>query len=136
MAMFVKNYWVNKSHITRELCTIVRNHSLAVDHQRKVVKHTFGGDIVNHGGKTFTVCGDFGLICEVYVVPVTALSWVKKAMSEVIDQRESTGVEVSRSLYTQSVQATVAIKAGSPRTLRDWQGAADQALSKRGSNAF
>ena len=98
-AMFVRDYWENKSHIMRELCTIVSGHSLAVDHQRKVVKRTLGGGIVGHGGQTFTICGDFGLICGVYVVPDTALSWAKKAMSEVIYRHESAGVEVPRSLY-------------------------------------
>ena len=76
-AMFVRDYWENKSHGMRELLTIVNDHSLAVDHQRKVVKSTLGGDILGHGGQTFTICGDFGLICGVYVVPDTALSWVK-----------------------------------------------------------
>ena len=98
-AMFVRDYWENKSHIMRELCATLSNHSLAVDHQRKVVKRTLGGDVVGHGGQTFTICGDFGLICGVYVVPDTALSRAKKAMSEVIDRHESAGVEVPRSLY-------------------------------------
>ena len=57
----------------RELCAILSDHSLAVDHQRKVVKRTLGGDVVGHGRQTFTICGDFGLICGVYVVPDTAL---------------------------------------------------------------
>ena len=83
----------------RELRAILSNHSLAVDHQRKVVKRTLGGDVVGRGGQTFTICGDFGLICGVYVVPDTALSWTKKAMSEVIDRHDSAGVEVPRSLY-------------------------------------
>jgi hypothetical protein len=96
--MFV-DYWENKPHIMRELRTIVSNHSLAVDHQRKVVKRTLGGDVVGHSGQTFTICGDFGLICGVYVVPDRALSWAKKAMSEVIDRHKSAGVEVPRSLY-------------------------------------
>ena len=98
-AMFVRDYWENKSHIMRELRATLSNHSLAVDHQRKVVKRTLGGDVVGHGGQMFTICGDFGLICGVYVVPDTALSWAKKAMSEVIDRHESAGVEVPRSLY-------------------------------------
>ena len=79
-AMFVRDYWENKSHIMGELRTILSNHSLAVDHQQKIVKCTLSGDVVGHGGQTFTICGDFGLICGVYVVPDTALSWAKKAM--------------------------------------------------------
>ena len=98
-AMFVKDYWENKAHIMRELRAVLSNHTLAVDHQRKVVKRTLGGDVVGHGGQTFTICGDFGLICGVYVVPDTSLSWTKKAMSEVIDRHESVGVQVPRSLY-------------------------------------
>ena len=47
---------------------------------------------MGRGGQTFTICGDFGLICGVYVVPDTALSWVKKAMAEVIDRHESAGM--------------------------------------------
>lgn len=97
--MFVRDYWENKSHIMHELCTIVSNHSLAVDHQCKVVKRTLGGDVVGHGGQTFTICDDFGLICGVYVVPDTALSWVKRAMSEVINRHESAGVQVPQFLY-------------------------------------
>lgn len=65
-AMFVRDYWKNKSHIMCDLHAIVCNHSLAVDHQRKVVKGAFGGDIVGHGGQRFTIHGDFGHICGVY----------------------------------------------------------------------
>ena len=97
--MFVKDYWENKPHIMRELRAVLSNHTLAVDHQRKVVKRTLGGDVVGHGGQTFTICGDFGLICGVYVVPDTFLYWTKKAMSEVIDRHESVGAQVPRSLY-------------------------------------
>ena len=86
-AMFVKDYWENNSHIRRELRAILSSHSLAVDHQRKVVKRTLGGDVVGCRGQAFTICEDFGLICGVYVVPDTALSWVKKAMD-----KSSTGI--------------------------------------------
>ena len=113
-AMFVLHYWENKSHIMRELRTVVSSHSLAVDHQRKVVKRTIGGDVVGRGGQTFTICGDFGLICGVYVVPDTALSWVRKAMAEVIERHESAGAEPPRSLYTDC--ACCSGKAGSPQT--------------------
>ena len=98
-AMFVRDYWENKSHIMRELRTSLSRHSLAVDHQRKVVKRTIGSGVVGHGGQSFTICGDFGVICGVYVVPDTALSWAKNAMAEVIDRHESAGMEVPRSLY-------------------------------------
>ena len=98
-AMFIKDYWENKPHIMRELRSILSHHSLAVDHQRKVVKRTLGDDVVGSGGQTFTICGDFGLICGVYVVPDTALSWARKAMCEVIDRHVSAGVEVPKSLY-------------------------------------
>ena len=83
----------------RELRTIVSSHGLAVDHQRKVVKRTLGGGVVGSGGQTFTICGDFGLVCGVYVVPDTSLSWTKNAMSEVISRHESIGVAVPPSLY-------------------------------------
>ena len=113
-AMFVKDYWENKAHIMRELRATLSNHSLAVDHQRKVVKRTLGGDVVGHGGQTFTICGDFGLICGVYVVPDTALSWGKKAMAEVIECHESVGAEVPRSLYMDCGCCNG--KVGSPQT--------------------
>ena len=108
-AMFVRDYWENKSHM-RELLAIVRNHSLAVDHQRKVVKRTLGGDVVGHGGQTFTICGDFGLNCGVYVVPDTALTWGKKAMSEVIERHESVGWRCP-GLCTWTVDAAMARRA-------------------------
>jgi hypothetical protein len=97
--MFVMDYWENKPHMMRELRTILSSNSLAVDHQRKVVKRTIGHDVVGHGGQSFTICGDFGLICGVYVVPDTSLSWVKKAMAEVINRHESAGIQLPRSLY-------------------------------------
>ena len=97
--MFVKDYWENNPRIMRKLRNIVSSHSLAVDHQRNVIKHTIGRDVVGRGGQTFTICGDFGLICRVYVVPDTAHSWVKKAMTEVIDRLKSGGIEVPQSLY-------------------------------------
>lgn len=56
--------------------------------------------MVGRSGPTFTICGDFGLICGVYVVPNTALSWAKKAMEEVIDRHKSARVLVPKSLYT------------------------------------
>ena len=101
-----------------ELRAILSNHSLAVNHQRNIVKRTLGGDLVGRGGQTFTTCGDFGLICEMYVVPDKELSWAKKAMSEVIDRHESAGVEVPRSLYMDC--GCYSGKAGSPQsTLND-----------------
>lgn len=98
-AMFIRNYWENKLHIMRELRNILSSHSLAVDHQCKMVKRTLGGDVVGHGGQTFTICGDFGFICGVYVVPDTALSWARQTMSEVIERHEAAGVELPQSLY-------------------------------------
>ena len=32
-AMFVQDYWENKTHIMRELRAVLSNHALAVDHQ-------------------------------------------------------------------------------------------------------
>jgi len=95
-AMFIRDYWENKSHI---IGAILSNHSLAVDHQWKVVKRTLGGDIVGRGGQTFTICGDFGLVCGVYVVPDTSLSWAKQAMSEVVARHKRARVDVPPSLY-------------------------------------
>ena len=49
--------------------------------------------------RDYTICSDLGLICGVYVVPDTALYWVKKAMTKVIDQHKSAGIKVHQSLY-------------------------------------
>ena len=98
-AMFIRDYWENKLHIMRELRSVVSSHGLAVDHQSKVVKRTRGGSVISSGGQTFTICGDFGVVCGVYVVPDTALSWAKDTMSEVIDRHKSIGVAVPQSLY-------------------------------------
>ena len=78
------------------------------------MKRTIGGDVVGHGGQTFTIGGEFSLICGVYVVPDTTLSWVKKAMAEVIERHKSAEVEVPRSLYNDC--ACYSGKAGSPET--------------------
>ena len=72
-AMFVKDCWENKTYIMRELRAILSGHSLAVDDQRKVVKRTISEGVVCKGGQSFTICGDFGVICGVYVVPDTSL---------------------------------------------------------------
>ena len=67
---------------------------LAIDHQRKVVKYTLGGGVVGRGRQTFTVCGDYRVVCGVYVVPGTSLSWTQNAMDEVIDCHRSIGLDV------------------------------------------
>ncbi len=90
-AMFLKDYWENKGHILRELRAVITNHGLAVDHQRKVIKRTAGGEVVGNGGQKFTICGDFGDVCGVYVVPDTSLSWARKAMEEVIERHKTAG---------------------------------------------
>ena len=95
-AMFVKDYWENKPYIMRELRSVLSSHSLAVDHQRKVV---IGEGVVGRGGQSFTICGDFGVICGVYVVPDTSLSWTKKAMEEVVARHNAVNAPVPRSLY-------------------------------------
>lgn len=99
MTMFVRDYWESKPFILRELRSSLSTHTLAVDHQRKVVKRTLGGGVVGQGGQTFTICRDFGLVLGIYVVPDTALSWTKQAMAEVIERHTSTGVPVPSSLY-------------------------------------
>ena len=97
-AMFVRDSQDNKPHMMRgELRAIVSNHSLAVDHQCKVVKRTVGGDVTGSGGQTFTICVDYGLVCG--VVPDTSLSWTENAMSEVIDRHKSIGIEIPYLLY-------------------------------------
>ena len=55
--------------------------------------------MVGHGGQTFTICGDFGIILGVYVVPDTALSWGKEAMEEVVERHQAAGVDVPHFLY-------------------------------------
>jgi hypothetical protein len=49
--MFVRDYWDNKDHILRDLRTYISSYSLAVDHQRKVVKRIIGGEVVGQGGQ-------------------------------------------------------------------------------------
>ena len=46
----VHYYWENKPHLICELRAMLSSHSLAVNHQRKVVKRTIGSDVVGHGG--------------------------------------------------------------------------------------
>ena len=56
--------------------------------------------MVGHGGQTFTICGDFGLVCGIYVVPDTALSWGKQVMAEVIERHQAAGVQANSRLLT------------------------------------
>ncbi len=97
--LFIRDYLDNKPYIMRELRTVLSSLSLAVDHQRKVIKRTLGGGVVGHGRQTFTICGDFGLVCGVYAVPDTSFNWGRQAMAEIVERHESAGVELPRSLY-------------------------------------
>ena len=81
----------------RELRSTLSRHGLAINHQRKLVKRTLGESFISSGGQTSTICGDFGLVCGVYVVPDTSLSWTEKAMSE---RHESANVPIPQFLYT------------------------------------
>ena len=74
MQTCLMNYWDNKPYIMREIRAVVSSYCLAVDHQRKVVQRTLGGDVVGGGSQTFTICGDFSVICGLYVVPDTYIS--------------------------------------------------------------
>ena len=94
-AMFVQDYHANKPYIMRELRAMLSSHAMAVDHQRKVVKRTLGEGVVGHGGQMFTICGDYGIVLGVYVVPDTDLSWEKQAMSEVVDRHRSVGIHTN-----------------------------------------
>jgi len=61
MAIFVKDYNENSSHIKRELRELQAMLSgcrLALDHQRKAIRRTLGKGVVGYGGQTFTICGD------------------------------------------------------------------------------
>ena len=98
-AMFIKDYWQNKDGLLRELRAILSGHALAVDHQRKVVKRTIGGGVVGSGAQTFTICGDFGVVCGVYVVPDTSLTWAKEAMAEVIQRHEVVAADTPTFLF-------------------------------------
>ena len=62
-------------------------------------KHTIGKGVVGRGGQSFTICGDFGVVCGMYAVPDTSLSWTKKAMQEVVDRHNAVNVPVPQSLY-------------------------------------
>ena len=68
------------------------------DHSLAPTQGGLGSGVVGSGGQTFTICGDFGLVLGVYVVPDTGL-WAKKAMAEVIDRHKSLGLTVPQSLY-------------------------------------
>ena len=98
-AIFVRDYWEQKPYIMRELRATMSSHGLAVDHQRKVVKRTLGDGVVGHGGQTFTICGDLGIILGVFVVPDTALTWGKEAMAEVVERHQAAAVDVPQFLY-------------------------------------
>lgn len=81
------------------------------------MKRTRGGAVVGHGRQTFTICGDFGLVLGIYVVPDTSFSWTKKAMSEVIDRHSSIGAPVPSTLYVDC--ACCSGKPGNPPTQSD-----------------
>ena len=60
-AMFVKDNLEHKPFVMLDFRSMLSVCSLAVDHQRKVIKRTRGSAVVCQGGQTFTTCGDLVL---------------------------------------------------------------------------
>ena len=112
--MFVNDYLEHKPFVMRELRSMLSVSSLAVDHQRKLIKRTRGGAVVGQGGRTFTIYGDFGLVLGINVVPDTGLSWKKEAMSEVIERHSFAGAPLPSTLYVD--YACCSGKPGNPPT--------------------
>lgn len=83
LTAFIKDYFVEKPALMAELKSIVLENSLAVDHQRKVVKTAKKLPDLCSGSQSFTVVGDLGLIHNYVVVPDTGAIWIDKCMLEI-----------------------------------------------------
>ena len=87
--IFLKDYQLHESWIMRELKAILSSSSLAVDHQRQVMKRTQARGILGTNGQTFTVVGDRNLVLGVYCVPDTSDKWVEPAMKEIVERHRA-----------------------------------------------
>ena len=79
---FIRDYITVKPELLREMASYKAEKSMAIDHQRKVVKHAVG----NNGSSSFTVIGDAGIMLGYYVVPDDGELWLKKAMLEIVER--------------------------------------------------
>jgi len=78
----LRDYLSTKDELLRELASLRSEISMAIDHQRKVVKHAVG----NNGASSFTVVGDGGILLGYYVVPDDGEQWLKHAMLEMVQR--------------------------------------------------
>jgi hypothetical protein len=81
MAAFLRDFEINRADLCRELQSITTTSTLAVDHQRKVVKKVKKDHQEGESGKqTFVICGDEGVILNYCVVPDTAAEWTDELL--------------------------------------------------------
>ncbi len=97
---FIRDTVTVKDELLREMASLRSQKSMAIDHQRKVVKHAAGND----GASSFTVAGDGGIVLGYYVVPNDGERWVKHAMLEIVHRH---GAVLNDDLKTVKVQGNL-----------------------------
>ena len=97
---FLRDFISVKPELLRELASLRSDRSMAIDHQRKVVKHAKG----NNGASSFTVCGDMGIVMGYYVVPDEGEKWLQDAMMELVKRH---GAVLNPDLKTVLIQGNL-----------------------------
>lgn len=81
----IKDHLVEKIWLQREMAALISEHTLAIDHQLKVVKSMKNAD-GEINGQSFCVVGDGGVILSYVAVPDTSMKWAEPALKEVIER--------------------------------------------------
>ena len=79
---FIRNYISVRPELNCEMASIRAEHSIAVDHQAKVVKRAQGHDAT----QSFTVVNEVGLTMAYCAVPNDEREWVHEVMKEIVER--------------------------------------------------
>ena len=82
MRAFIRDYLSVRNGLNREMAALRSEHSIAIDHQAKVVKHAKGGN----ASQTFAAVSDTGLVLAYVAVPNEDMAWVDLLMKEIVER--------------------------------------------------
>ena len=79
---FLRDYVNHRDSLNREMASIKSVHTIAVDHQYKVVRKVKG----KKATQSFSIMGDGGVALGYYAVPDTHGDWVHEAFMEIVER--------------------------------------------------
>ena len=94
---FIRDYLSERDALLREMASLKSQHTMAIDHQFKVVGHAAG----KKAKCSFLVVGDCGIALGYYAVPDDSLSWATLAMKELVARHGAVLDEESKKCIVQ-----------------------------------